>query len=623
MKHVWQFAVWLNLISCVTALGAEARTVAFDDQADLAQFQREGSVSLDSTKNRDGGPGRALTLGPGSKVVWKLRPRNGSGRVEMWVFEDGSAPADPKTRGAGPLWGLVQEGGPVLTVGAVYAPYLSGDTSYATSDFDPAINERPWWNVQYLGLKRKQGWHKWTFAFHPKKGLAILYDGEDLNARRQTFNWNKTRLTGFTGVVMFGGATEAEQTLWVDDLTVELGPPAEVKPLWPPPPPPSLKTVPPQGKQTATPCAGWNHGPSRDPDYFPIAVWLQAPHNAGRYKAAGINLYVGLWKGPTDEQLAALKQAGMPVICAQNAVGRNHLGDSIIVGWMHGDEPDNAQSRGKGKGYGPPVLPRKIIDDYKKIAAADSSRPVLLNLGQGVAWDAWRGRGVRTNHPEDYIEYVKGCDIASFDIYPAVHRDDTVRGNLWYVAHGVSRLRRWTGDRKIVWNCIECTRISNPTIKPTPHQVRAEVWMAIIHGSRGLIYFAHQFKPTFIEAGLLADPEMLEAVTKTNREIHSLAAVINSPTVTGAASVKSSAPNVPVHVMVKRHGGATYLFAVSLYHEETDAVFRVTGLATEEATEVLGEGRSVRVEKGQFADTFKGYDVHLYRLGRSTSRSDR
>ena len=88
---------------------------------------------------------------------------------------------------------------------------------------------------------------------------------------------------------------------------------------------------------------------------------------------------------------------------------------------MHGDEPDNAQSLGEGKGYGPPILPEKIVESYERIRAADPTRPVLLNLGQGVAWDGYYGRGVRTNHPEDYPEYVKGCDIASFDIYPVAH----------------------------------------------------------------------------------------------------------------------------------------------------------------------------------------------------------
>ncbi len=119
--------------------------------------------------------------------------------------------------------------------------------------------------------------------------------------------------------------------------------------------------------------------------------------------------------------MADLKRHGMHVVCSQNDVGRKHLDDPTIVAWMHGDEPDNAQSLGKGKGYGPPVTPTKVVADYERVKTADPSRPVFLNLGQGVAWDQYIGRGTRRNHPEDYPEYLKGCDIASFDIYPAVH----------------------------------------------------------------------------------------------------------------------------------------------------------------------------------------------------------
>src|SRR3954468_8705118 len=92
-------------------------------------------------------------------------------------------------------------------------------------------------------------------------------------------------------------------------------------------------------------------GVLNDPDFFPLAVWLQTPANAVRYKAAGINLYVALWRGPTDDQLATLKQQGMHVICSQNATGLAHKDDPTIVGWMHGDEPDNAQRIRGQKGY--------------------------------------------------------------------------------------------------------------------------------------------------------------------------------------------------------------------------------------------------------------------------------
>jgi hypothetical protein len=357
----------------------------------------------------------------------------------------------------------------------------------------------------------------------------------------------------------------------------------------------------------------WENGPPKDPNYLPIAVWLQDPKMAPRYREAGINLYIGLWKGPTEEQLAELKAAGMPVICEQNDVGLQHKEDDSIVGWMHGDEPDNAQSLGEGQGYGPPILPERTRADYERMKANDPSRPVLLNLGQGVAWDGYIGRGVRTNHPEDYLEYIKGCDIASFDIYPVTSPYPNIRGNLWYVPRGVERLRELANGRQIVWNCIECTHIDSDR-KPTPHQVKAEVWMSLIHGSMGLIYFVHEWKPRFNEHALLDDPEMVEAVTALNRQIHDLAPVLNSSTVDGGVEVRSSNTDVPMAVMIRLYGEATYLFAAGMREGQTMATFTVKDLPQSTTAEVLGEGRKIEVQNGRFEDGFQTYDVHLYRI---------
>ena len=125
------------------------------------------------------------------------------------------------------------------------------------------------------------------------------------------------------------------------------------------------------GQSGASPYSKWERGLSADASFFPICVWLQSPHNARKYKEAGINTYIGLWRGPTEEQLAELKRAAMKVICHQNEVGLKHIDDPTIVGWMHGDEPDNAQSLGQGKGYGPPFLPERIIADYKPVFLHD------------------------------------------------------------------------------------------------------------------------------------------------------------------------------------------------------------------------------------------------------------
>ena len=351
----------------------------------------------------------------------------------------------------------------------------------------------------------------------------------------------------------------------------------------------------------------------KDPKFFPIAVWLQHPKNAPRFQAAGINLYVGLWGGPNAEQLSELKKHEMPVICAQNSFGLRSRDNDLILAWMHGDEPDNAQSLGEGKGYGPPITPEKIQEQYEKMKQADPTRPVFLNLGQGVAWDNYIGRGVRRNHPEDYPEYIKGCDIASFDIYPVVHRDEAIAGKLEMVARGVERLKEWSGGRP-VWNCIECTHISNPEKKAGPDQIRAEVWMSLIHGSKGIIYFVHQFEPGFREAALLDDPVNLEAVKQINAQITELAEVLNSPSIEGGLSVKSSEEDVPIVTMTKRFGGSTYLFTVAMRNKKTSASFAGEGMPRTGRVNVLGENRSFKIRNGAFQDNFEGYGVHLYRI---------
>ncbi len=372
-----------------------------------------------------------------------------------------------------------------------------------------------------------------------------------------------------------------------------------------------------QTSGTLSPYARWTNGPARSANEFPIAVWLQDPSNATRYKAAGFNLYVGLWAGPTEGQLAALKAASMPVICAQNAVGLAHRADPTIVGWMHGDEPDNAQSitdpaTGK-QSYGPCIPPERIVADYARLKAADPSRPILLNLGQGVANDDWVGRGSGAKL-SDYATYVNGGDLVSFDVYPVAGLDRPDSADfLWYVPKGLDRLTHWTASRKPLWNCIECTRIGGDH-KPTPHQVRAEVWMALIHGSRGLIYFVHQFKPTFDEHALLDDPEMLAGVTATNRQIQSLAPLLNSPSLANAVTVQSASPNVPIDTMVKRKGQELTLCAVGMRNAPAKGTFTLPGLTEPTTIEVIGESRTLPLRKGQFSDTFGPYDVHLYRI---------
>lgn len=358
----------------------------------------------------------------------------------------------------------------------------------------------------------------------------------------------------------------------------------------------------------------WPNGPSSDPQYFPIGVWLQDPGLAPRYQAAGINFYMGLWRGPTVEQLALLRYHGMRVICTLNETARRYLDDPVIMGWLQADEPDNAQRNDDGS-WGPPTPPEEVIKNYERLRSIDPTRPVFLNLGQGVANDEWVGRGPGAS-VDDYPEYCRGADVISFDVYPisGLRRDDGEE-YLWYVAKGLKRLRQWAGEDKIIWTILETTRIDTPK-KVTPHQLRAQVWMSLIHGSRGIVYFVHEWYPKFNAAALLSDKEMLAAVTEINRRISALAPVLNSPNVEGVVEGHSVNPDIPIATMVKQDDEYTYVFAVGMRNAPTTGVFGGPGLREGQKVEVMYEDRVLEVKDGKFTDEYKAYDSRLYRFKR-------
>ena len=362
-----------------------------------------------------------------------------------------------------------------------------------------------------------------------------------------------------------------------------------------------------------SPYARWELGPPSDPSFFPIGVWLQDPRHAERYRELGVNTYVGLWQGPTEEQLAALSAAGMKVVCPWNEVGRAHLDDPTIIAWMLPDEPDNFEARTAGETGERKVrnTPAEIRNIYERLRERDPRRPVWLNLGQGVANDDFKGRGARLS---DYPQYAAACDILSFDVYPIANLKQADGANLlWYVAKGLQRTREWGGPDKVLWNFMECTVINDPARKATPEQVRAEVWMSVVHGSRGIVWFVHQFVPELDTVALFKDRDMVQMVKRVNGELAAFAPALNGPDEPGF-TVESAQARVPVALLAKREGDDVLVFAVGMRNGATEATFRWSTPGSVREVEVLGEDRSLTLEGGAWRDRFQPWGVHIYRL---------
>jgi hypothetical protein len=227
----WLVAILLAVIAIVASACAQDAvapgTVSkydFNKADALTGWTVAGDAGIDSTKDRTGAGG-SLKIGPGGSAVLKFRAEDGSGKVELWVFDDGSKPENAKAGRVGPRWGLVQSDGRLLAAGIIYANYLAGDEGYTAT----ASDGKNWFDqLFWLGLNRApSGWHKWTFDFDPEAGLRLFHNDKEVGP-----SLDKANLKGFVALEIWGdNGQENGQTIWVDDVSVVLGGPAHLVPV--------------------------------------------------------------------------------------------------------------------------------------------------------------------------------------------------------------------------------------------------------------------------------------------------------------------------------------------------------------------------------------------------------
>jgi hypothetical protein len=109
---------------------------------------------------------------------------------------------------------------------------------------------------------------------------------------------------------------------------------------------------------------------------------------------------------------------------------------------------------------------------------------------------------------------------------------------------------------------------------------------------------------------------MSGAVAALDRQITSLAPVLNTPSVANGVRTVSSNANTPVDMMLKRWQGSTYLFTVAARPGgPTTATFTLRDFPPHATAVVLDENRQIEITNGTFRDDFvKAYEVHIYRM---------
>jgi hypothetical protein len=221
------YELFLVSLSAVVAAGqpAAGERHTFDGNDALTAWTVSGDVAVDAKRSR-AGTGGALKVGPGGSAILKLRDEDASGSAEFWVYDDGTAPEQPRAHRVGPRWGLLQKDGKLLAVGILYASYLGGAEGYTATSCDG----KDWFDrLFWLRVKRRPvRWRRWTFDFDAEDGLQVLLDGREVTA----VDGSKVDLQGFSALAVWGDAGGGQgQTIWVDDVSVSLGGPVTMEPL--------------------------------------------------------------------------------------------------------------------------------------------------------------------------------------------------------------------------------------------------------------------------------------------------------------------------------------------------------------------------------------------------------
>jgi hypothetical protein len=374
--------------------------------------------------------------------------------------------------------------------------------------------------------------------------------------------------------------------------------------------------------------------------FFVIGVYGQSIEgnrpNPAVWRSRGVNTFMA--KGDSEEYVttaewdAALEAQGMKAIREPAPNPADDIGNDTLLAWLQPDEPDV-------EGVNSEVCDayRSVDPDYPCVAeceanfeawrAIDPTRPILVNIS-GV--DVWansaygfcNGPGDPEPEPGENVPYPEAsncyprlfasADWISEDMYPVTGwMPDELRDDLSSIGLILDRLAEWTDKPRLA--VIETSDQNLPGLEDlggvTPDQYRAEVWVAIIHGARGIVYFPFDIGPNSWSYDTTPD-DVIEEMRVQHVIIEELA-----PTLQGEINPAEVGAEVdgPLEAGWRMTESVAYFFVLNPSGATVpDATVTFSGVPDTTTAEVFSESRSVDVQQGELTDSFGPYELHIY-----------
>jgi hypothetical protein len=360
--------------------------------------------------------------------------------------------------------------------------------------------------------------------------------------------------------------------------------------------------------------------------FFLIGTFMPTINEFGTWHGRGVNTGVGL-NSYTDPSVgrtlqvamqdwdAKARAQGMRTIRNPMPNPADDVGNTTLLAWDQMDEP-------QASGAGMRNL-ASCVANYQQWKAVDPSRPVFLNFagvdvanaiaGPQPSWctDATGGCSLASNH----VDYINGAlDWVANDVYPCAGylSDESRRCDPSYVGDPIDKIRSWTDKPQFAF--IETSNqrfVPQSTRGPTKDEVRAEIWVAIVHGVRGYIFFPQVVPYDGIGATNDGTPADVAAeLTTQNATVTQLAPVLQgniNPTTLGAFVP------TPLQAGWRDAPGGRYFFVINTKQGTlTNAAITLTGVGTATSASVFNESRTVTLANGKLADTFGAFALHIY-----------
>ena len=287
--------------------------------------------------------------------------------------------------------------------------------------------------------------------------------------------------------------------------------------------------------------------------------------------ADGITLFAQNPCGGLEEQLPALSGRALS---AGIAGGDDSPTGSGRIGAFYPDEADARGARG---------------DSLPPVAQPGLSLLTLSNHVFSGASPPPGGRGI-------YAGLIARTDVVGFDLYPL--QGWCRRDRLIDVYTAQEELNGLAGPRP-TFQWIEAAGMNCPTepsVAITPDTVRAEAWLAIAGGARGLGFFPAAWTG-----------DVGGAIARVAGEVDALLPAITGPRL----HVDVQPEGGLVRAAAWSYAGATYVAAVNAGTAAADISLRVPGVGSR-VMSVLGENRTVRVAGDVVTDNLDPLQVHLY-----------